>query len=346
MKNIVKSFLKRFVWLSVFLSLLLWWLTYFESNHQLTNYDTLLWINLTKSSSTKYWAESRSEHLWYLNTFDHQDGNIRYIDRGQKESPVVVLIHWTPTNSWLYRKMIPLLVSRWYRVIAPDMIGFWASSMAKNNSDLSIQSQSKRIIDLMNYLDIETFAIAWHDQWSLWVWETIVTHPKRISHLIILNSIWVREWFHPPVWFGSDNKLTKWISRAMWSKPLWRIMAYGAMLGGLNDKTLATTSMIDWYLSPLLNGANKSYYEFITHFDMLPAQIESYHLQFTGISIPTIIIRWKDDAILVWEDQIPKLKTLFSVADENIHILEDAAHFIQEEKPELIVQYIDAFMKK
>lgn len=50
-----------------------------------------------------------------------------YIDEGPADGPTVLLLHGEPAWSYLYRRMIPLLVAGGYRCIAPDLIGFGRS---------------------------------------------------------------------------------------------------------------------------------------------------------------------------------------------------------------------------
>ena len=104
--------------------------------------------------------------------------------------------------------------------------------------------------------------------------------------------------------------------------------------------------MINGYLFPLLNNMNNTYYDFITHFDEIETKISAYLELFPDLEIPTLIIWWAHDKILVWSEQIPVLAELLNVEDENIHLLDTAAHFIQEETPDEIVNLIDWFLNK
>lgn len=54
-------------------------------------------------------------------------GRMHYVDEGAKDAPPVLLFHGEPSWSFLYRKMIPLLVDAGFRVLAPDLIGFGKS---------------------------------------------------------------------------------------------------------------------------------------------------------------------------------------------------------------------------
>ena len=48
-----------------------------------------------------------------------------YVDEGS--GPVVLLLHGEPSWSYLYRKVVPVLVDAGFRVVAPDLIGFGRS---------------------------------------------------------------------------------------------------------------------------------------------------------------------------------------------------------------------------
>lgn len=65
----------------------------------------------------------------YVELEDETLGALRqhYLDEGDSRSPAVLLLHGEPTWSYLYRRMIPGLVRRGYRTIAPDLIGFGRS---------------------------------------------------------------------------------------------------------------------------------------------------------------------------------------------------------------------------
>lgn len=52
---------------------------------------------------------------------------MHYLDEGAKNDPVVLLLHGEPSWSYLYRKMIPILVEHGFRAVVPDLIGFGKS---------------------------------------------------------------------------------------------------------------------------------------------------------------------------------------------------------------------------
>ncbi|MDN3640405.1 haloalkane dehalogenase [Simiduia curdlanivorans] len=73
----------------------------------------------------------------YLQVADTEGGQLRlhYVDEGDVNAPVILLLHGEPTWSFLYRHMIPLLVAAGFRVLAPDLIGFGRSDKPINTRD-------------------------------------------------------------------------------------------------------------------------------------------------------------------------------------------------------------------
>ena len=47
---------------------------------------------------------------------------IHYLDEGPKDAAPIFLLHGEPTWSYIFRKMIPILVKNGHRVIVPDCV--------------------------------------------------------------------------------------------------------------------------------------------------------------------------------------------------------------------------------
>ena len=68
---------------------------------------------------------------------DNPHGSLRvaYLDEGPTDAAPVLLMHGEPSWSFLYRTMIPVLVERGHRVIAPDLVGFGRSDKPSAPAD-------------------------------------------------------------------------------------------------------------------------------------------------------------------------------------------------------------------
>jgi len=73
----------------------------------------------------------------YVEIPDGEGGTLRvhYLDEGPRDSQVILLMHGEPSWSFLYRKMIPVLVSAGYRCVAPDLVGFGRSDKPASRND-------------------------------------------------------------------------------------------------------------------------------------------------------------------------------------------------------------------
>lgn len=339
----MKVFLKFLGWVISIILITIITMWCYETIH-MSSYDL---ANLDNIPSPTYHADRWDQHVSYLQEFETNEGyTMKYLDQWKDTDPVLLLVHGTPTNSWLYRKMIPWLLAWWWRVIAPDMIGFGASDKPYDMDQYTVDKQWGRLSQLVEHLSIDRYTIAWHDQWSLRVRDAVRNSSESIDHLIVFNSIADRDGFHPPAWFGRSNMMTKFIAPAMWSKGLWRLFAYGTLAWWVNDTSIVNTAMIDGYLLPLMQGTDRTYYQFISDFDTIASSLKDDMKQLSTLDITSTIIRGADDPILVAGEQVPIIQKTLNTPDENIYILKDAKHFIQEEQADEIVEIINRLVTR
>jgi haloalkane dehalogenase len=64
---------------------------------------------------------------------------IAHVEAGPADGPVVLLMHGEPSWSFLYRKMIPVLVAGGFRCVAPDLVGFGRSDKPTEQSDYTYE---------------------------------------------------------------------------------------------------------------------------------------------------------------------------------------------------------------
>ena len=145
--------------------------------------------------------DERFEHLSGFPYEPHyfQDGDLRlaYIDECTGDgSEVFLCLHGEPTWSYLYRKMIPVLlnyttnskqgVSR--RVIAPDFYGFGRSDKPCNDEVYNFDFHRDAILRLIEHLNLSAVTLVVQDWGGLIGLTLPITNPSHFKRLIVMNT--------------------------------------------------------------------------------------------------------------------------------------------------------------
>jgi pimeloyl-ACP methyl ester carboxylesterase len=118
--------------------------------------------------------------------FADGDHTIHFIDDG--EGPPVLLLHGNPTWSYLWRKVIRLLLRAHVRVIAPDLIGLGLSSKPRDPRIHTLDFHADRISALVEALDLEDMTIAGQDWGGPVIAVMAARNRQRIRGAVFANT--------------------------------------------------------------------------------------------------------------------------------------------------------------
>lgn len=118
--------------------------------------------------------------------FDTVDGRMHYLDEG-KGRPVV-LVHGTPTWSFLYRHLVRALRSD-HRVIVPDHLGFGLSDKPPDAPYRPVD-HARRLGELLDSLDLEPCTMMVHDFGGPIGLARAIERPDTVEQLVI-SSTWM-----------------------------------------------------------------------------------------------------------------------------------------------------------
>ena len=122
----------------------------------------------------------------YLELSGDLDGlRMHYLDEGSGDP--ILLLHGEPTWSYLYRKMIPSLSTR-FSVIAPDYVGFGRSDKPTDRDWYTYERHVDSIVQLIEALDLTEITVVVQDWGGPIGLRCAIDHEQRFAALVILNT--------------------------------------------------------------------------------------------------------------------------------------------------------------
>jgi haloalkane dehalogenase len=110
-----------------------------------------------------------------------------YLDEGT--GPVVLLLHGEPTWSYLWRKVVPVLLAAGCRVVAPDLIGFGRSDKPTAVEDYSYAGHVEWLRSvLFDTLDLQDVTLVGQDWGGLLGLRLVTSHPGRFARVVAANT--------------------------------------------------------------------------------------------------------------------------------------------------------------
>ena len=268
--------------------------------------------------------------------------DMHFVDEGSGEP--VVMVHGDPTWGYLYRNFIPVLSQR-RRCVVPDQMGMGKSANPQERSLYRLQQHRANLEALLLHLDLHDITLVLHD-WGGPVGLGVATrHPERIKRLVLMNT-----WAFVPWPGGPFPRLLELIRSE-------RGEAFVLQKNGYLEPALRGTTYHSEQLTKIVMEAYRAPYPTpesrlallcwsrdipVQETDVSYAEMKQIEQGLSQFSRTPILLVWgmKDPVLSVsvlhrWQQLYPHATT---------HELEDASHFLQEDAPERVVQWIEAFL--
>ena len=335
---------------------------YLSSQKPEINYDrfNLVSPGILRTPDERF--KNLKDYSFKANYITIEDTRIHYLDEGPKNGEIIYLLHGEPAWSYLFRKMIPVLVDAGYRVIAPDMVGFGKSDKYISVEDYTHQMHVDKMTQLIVELDLQNITAHVHDWGGLVGLRVVAEEPDRFSRIIssntsliatgrgLLNDIFsfiayplfkFAIWFQgPATWeeFIGGNGFTGWIR---YSKSTDNIDVGGIM------QILGTVSAEERvaYEAPYPNATYKAGAQIFPY--LIPSELrkneKAYRDVFENWDKPFLIANSDNDPVTSNNPRLVEMLKRVPTAKEII--IKGPGHFIQEEAgPEyaqLIIDFIN-----
>ena len=265
---------------------------------------------------------------------EHDDQTLRmhFLDENSESEEIVLLMHGEPTWSYLYRKIIPILVSNGKRVIAPDLIGFGKSDKPASREDYSYANHIMWVETLIKKLDLKNIIFFAQDWGGLIGLRLLAKYPHLYEGLVVSNS-------GLPVGSGATEGFMQWLhfSQNVEDFDCGKIVNQGS-LKQLNEAEIAA------YNAPFPDDSYKAgprvfptLVPITKEHPQVQENIEAWGV-LRNFDKPTITLFGEHDMAFIggekfFIEKIPGAKDMH-------HQIINAGHFSQENQPELIAKTI------
>jgi len=114
---------------------------------------------------------------------------VHYLDEGPRDADPVLLLHGEPSWSFLYRKVIPVLVGAGHRCVVPDLVGFGRSDKPADPADYSYQHLVDWMSDVVfEALDLTNITFFGQDWGGLVGLRLVAAQPDRFARVVVGNT--------------------------------------------------------------------------------------------------------------------------------------------------------------
>ena len=137
--------------------------------------------------------------------------SMAYMDvpaQGQANGRTVVLLHGKNFCGATWEQTIAALSDKGYRVIAPDQVGFCASSKPRGYqfsfNQLALNTQA-----LLDRLGVAKATVVGHSMGGMLAARFAINHPQTVQQLVLVNPIGLEDWQAEGVPYASIDQLNQ-----------------------------------------------------------------------------------------------------------------------------------------
>ncbi|MCP3941832.1 MAG: alpha/beta hydrolase [Desulfobacteraceae bacterium] len=264
---------------------------------------------------------------------DISGNKIVYYSQGKGEP--IVLIHGITTYSFIWQKIVPLLIKK-YNVISLDLPGCGDSDKPLN-TDYSIKNHAMLFNEFVTKIGLEKFHMVGHDLGGGITQIFAVRYPDRLFDLALINSVAYDFWPVQPI---------SALATPILGQLLLASLDFGTfkmiVKRGLFHKERVTPKLMNSFWRPLnTQSGRKAFIHFAKSLDN--QDLVKITNQLKKIKLPTLIIRGEKDAYLG-----PELSTWLhrTIPKSKFVNVPTGGHFIQEDEPEIIADNLIRFYQE
>ncbi len=121
--------------------------------------------------------------------YDDSSVKMHYVDYGEKNKPIIMMLHGEPTWSYLYRNLIIDAEQAGFRVIAPDLIGFGKSDKYITQDAYTYANHLEWLTQFLTKLQLKNIRLICQDWGGLLGLRLVAQFPDLFSAVVAANTM-------------------------------------------------------------------------------------------------------------------------------------------------------------
>lgn len=267
---------------------------------------------------------------WSLDrAYSFSGGEVAYEVFG--DGPPVVLVHGTPSWSYLWRGVVRRLSERW-TVYVYDLLGYGASDKHEGQ-DVSIPAQTDLLVELLDHWGLESPCVSGHDFGAAIALRAHLLRNAGYRRLALVDAVAIAPWItplsrHVKAYLEAYQTMPEHVYRQVLATHL-----RSAIYKHMSDEALAP------YLAPWMGEEGQAaYYRQVAQFDeRYTTEVEPLY---GSIDLPVLVLWGEQDG---WLDPGFGERVRDSIPGARLQSVPEAGHFAMEDRPEDIAAALDRF---
>jgi len=254
----------------------------------------------------------------------------------------VVLIHGTPSSSYIWRNVIPGLVDAGYQVQVFDLLGYGASERPKDGDvDTSVTGQVGVLLGLLDAWSLRDAHIVAHDIGGGVAQRLSVFYPARVRSLTLIDSVSFDSWPSE----RTRQQMTDGLDALISANPAdHRARFEGWLLSTVQNTERFRRDALAVYLDLITGSVGQA-----SFFQHQMSRYDPVHtMEVAGrlselARIPVQILWGADDQ---WQNVAWAHRLHEAIPGSTLSIIMNCGHFVMEDQPEAVTSAVLTFLKR
>ena len=252
----------------------------------------------------------------------------------------VVLVHGTPSSSYIWRSVAPELAAAGNRVFVFDLLGYGASERPQDPAvDTSVSGQVSILEGMLGHWGLQRAHIVAHDVGGAVAQRFAIFSPNMVTSLTLIDTVSFDSWPSK----RTDEQMKAGLE-ALIKKPDEEHRAHFRdwLLSTVHDEDRLRAGALETYIDLISGpvGQGSFFQHQVAHYDPKHTLEISDRLVELG-ALPVQILWGEKDAwqVVEWAHKLHA-----AIPNSKLHIISECGHFAMEDKPAEIAALLKIFI--